>query len=120
MGLWNRCFSDFDMISGLHFESFSGTEGHRSGLGLGFVSMLLLIPIPIRNPGTGALKTRLLYRKCCRDQFLAEVGLLMSSWSFSMFSGFAMNLMIFGALETRSKLSDFSWLPRGEQRLAEI
>ena len=28
--------------------------------------------------------------------------------------------MIFGAFETGSKLSDFSWLPRGGPRLAEI
>ena len=51
MGIQDRIVTDFGMILGPHFVSFSGAEGYKSGVIFGFVSMSLLTPISASNSG---------------------------------------------------------------------
>jgi len=70
VGIQGRIFSDFGMILGPHFESFSGTEGKKSGVVFEFVSMSLLTP----------------YGRYCKNQLSAEVVVFMISGSnFNVF-----------------------------------
>ena len=52
-------FDDFGRIWGLHFESFSGTEGWKFGSVFGFVFMPLLTPIFETKSRLGILKLHL-------------------------------------------------------------